>query len=97
MAPKRKASGEASNPALKKTKPSEPENPPMHSLREIFAHMTLKALDLGLGNALEHLGSRKLQIATMCSGTEAPILALNEIQEGRHFISYVAIVNLPPN
>lgn len=32
---------------------------------------------------LDHLNGRKLRVATMCSGTESPILALNLVSEGK--------------
>ena len=57
--------------------------PPLHSLEEIFAHMARKALGLGLGHVLSQLGNRPLRVATMCSGTEAPLLALEMIQTGK--------------
>ncbi|CAG7963452.1 unnamed protein product [Penicillium olsonii] len=56
--------------------------PPLHSLEEIFAHMARKALGLGLEHVLSQLGNRPLRVATMCSGTEAPLLALEMIQTG---------------
>ncbi|MCJ1389784.1 hypothetical protein MMC18_002641 [Xylographa bjoerkii] len=63
---------------------------PMHDIAEIFADLTGKALATGLSDALKHLGSQKLKVATMCSGTESPILALRMIREhlmasGHHF------------
>ncbi|MCJ1382603.1 hypothetical protein MMC17_005716 [Xylographa soralifera] len=54
---------------------------PMHDIAEIFAGLTGKALATGLSDALKHLGSHRLKVATMCSGTESPILALRMIQE----------------
>ncbi|MCJ1397910.1 hypothetical protein MMC11_001106 [Xylographa trunciseda] len=54
---------------------------PMHDIAEIFASLTGKALATGLSDALGHLGSKKLKVATMCSGTESPILALRMIRE----------------
>ncbi|KAJ5788714.1 hypothetical protein N7457_003704 [Penicillium paradoxum] len=56
--------------------------PPLHRLGDIFADMASKALELGFGNVLSQLGSRPLRVATMCSGTEAPLLALELIQTG---------------
>ena len=52
---------------------------PMHDISKIFADMTQKALDAGFKDVLKSLGNRKLRVATMCSGTEAPILFLNEL------------------
>ncbi|MCJ1434818.1 hypothetical protein MMC27_004188 [Xylographa pallens] len=54
---------------------------PMHDIAEIFAGLTGKALATGLSDALKHLGSHRLKVATMCSGTESPILALRMVQE----------------
>jgi hypothetical protein len=49
---------------------------PLHNIKEIFDDIAEKADSLGFGNVLSHLGSRKLRVATMCSGTESPLLAL---------------------
>lgn len=57
--------------------------PPLHTLREIFADMASKAMEIGLEQVLIRLGSRPLRVATMCSGTEAPLLALELIQKGK--------------
>ncbi|CAI7647065.1 unnamed protein product [Penicillium viridicatum] len=56
--------------------------PPLHTLTEIFADMASNALKMGFGHVLSRLGSRPLRVATMCSGTEAPLLALELIQTG---------------
>ncbi|OQE11510.1 hypothetical protein PENVUL_c002G04166 [Penicillium vulpinum] len=56
--------------------------PPLHTLTEIFADMASKALEMGFEHVLIRLGSRPLRVATMCSGTEAPLLALELIQTG---------------
>lgn len=57
--------------------------PPLHRLADIFADMASKALELGFEHVLSRLGSRPLRVATMCSGTEAPLLALELIQTGK--------------
>ncbi|KOS41539.1 hypothetical protein ACN38_g7593 [Penicillium nordicum] len=56
--------------------------PPLHTLTEIFADMASNALKMGFEHVLRRLGSRPLRVATMCSGTEAPLLALELIQTG---------------
>lgn len=48
--------------------------PPLHKLDEIFAHMVSQQADK-LAGLFQDLG-RPLRVATMCSGTESPILAL---------------------
>ena len=58
--------------------------PPLHTLTEIFSDMASKALEIGFENVLIRLGSRPLRVATMCSGTEAPLLALELIQAGKY-------------
>jgi hypothetical protein len=55
--------------------------PPMHDLGEIFEDITKNALNKGLRAALGHLAGKKLRIATMCSGTESPVLALDLIRD----------------
>ncbi|MCJ1285663.1 hypothetical protein MMC26_005004 [Xylographa opegraphella] len=54
---------------------------PMHEIADIFAALTGKALETGFSDALVHLGSHRLKVATMCSGTESPILALQMVQD----------------
>jgi hypothetical protein len=40
-------------------------------------------MPLGLKEVLDLLGNRPLNIATMCSGTEAPILFLREANQSK--------------
>ncbi|KAJ5353028.1 hypothetical protein N7452_002002 [Penicillium brevicompactum] len=56
--------------------------PPLFELEEIFADMASKAQRLGFAPVLDALNGRPLRVATMCSGTEAPLLALEMIQSG---------------
>lgn len=53
--------------------------PPMHSLDDIYASMTSHAMANGLGGFLGHM-DRPLRVATVCSGTESPLLALEMVQ-----------------
>jgi site-specific DNA-cytosine methylase len=46
-----------------------------------MSDMTTKAVQLGLCEALKTLGERPIRVATMCSGTESPLLALDEISK----------------
>lgn len=55
--------------------------PPMSSITDIFTDITKKALSLNLEDVLDHMGSRPLRVATMCSGTESPLLALEMIRD----------------
>jgi hypothetical protein len=55
---------------------------PIHKIPDIFADMAENAMKVGLADFLKHLNGRKLKVATMCSGTESPILALNLFSEG---------------
>ncbi|KAF2759990.1 hypothetical protein EJ05DRAFT_475012 [Pseudovirgaria hyperparasitica] len=57
----------------------DPTLPPLSKIDDIFIDITDKALTLGLSDVLKFLGGRPLRVATMCSGTEAPMLALNLI------------------
>lgn len=54
---------------------------PMNNIDEIFADLTINALGRGLGNFLEGFGTRKLKIATLCSGTESPVLAMMMVSD----------------
>ncbi|KAK4540354.1 hypothetical protein LTR36_009311 [Oleoguttula mirabilis] len=59
----------------------DPNLPPLHDIDDIFRDVTTRALTLGLDKALDHLRSRPLRVATMCSGTESPLLALQTVHE----------------
>jgi site-specific DNA-cytosine methylase/SNF2 family DNA or RNA helicase len=56
--------------------------PPLHKVEDIFSDITDKALGFGLQSAVDDLKARKrpFRVATMCSGTESPLLALRMIQ-----------------
>ncbi|ORY22614.1 hypothetical protein BCR39DRAFT_551149, partial [Naematelia encephala] len=51
--------------------------PPMHDVEAMFAHLVSRVPDLV--KLVRRLNGRKLRVATMCSGTESPLLALNMI------------------
>ena len=55
---------------------------PLSKIDEIFVDMTERACKLGFKKVVDHLKTRKLRVATMCSGTESPILALQLISDG---------------
>jgi hypothetical protein len=58
--------------------------PPMSNIHDIFADLTKNALGRGLREFLEALGSGQLKVATLCSGTESPLLALQMIGDSEH-------------
>ncbi|CAG8396624.1 unnamed protein product [Penicillium salamii] len=62
--------------------------PPLHVLEDIFADMVSNAMRLGLKDVLLQLGHRSLRVATVCSGTEAPLLALEMVQKGKSEIDF---------
>lgn len=55
--------------------------PPLAHIEDIFLDITKKALAQGLDQAIGHLKGGALKIGTMCSGTEAPLLALRLVQQ----------------
>ena len=57
--------------------------PPIHDITDIFDDMTRNAVRLGLRGPLGHLADYKLKVATMCSGTESPLLALQLISDSK--------------
>jgi len=61
-----------------KKKAEEGEYPPIHSLPDIFLDLVKRAPNLEL--LAKTLQDRPLRIATMCSGTESPILAWRLIE-----------------
>ena len=62
--------------------------PPLSNLEDIYADMATKSLVLGFKKALVVMGNFKPRIATMCSGTESPILALTMFGDGRCILRF---------
>lgn len=59
--------------------------PPISDLSGIFPDLSRKAMTMdGSENLQTHLHERVINVATMCSGTEAPLLALNMICSGEY-------------
>ena len=57
--------------------------PPLSNLQDIFEDIALKVSKEGLlEQLLGRIGQREIRIGTICSGTESPILALNEFCSG---------------
>lgn len=58
--------------------------PPLCDIGEIFDDITQKAITMSpFTYFLNRLGGRELNVATMCSGTESPLLALRLIADGQ--------------
>ncbi len=56
--------------------------PPLMNIDKIFQDMTSRAFtNLGLERVLKRLGDSPFRVATMCSGTESPLLALRMIRD----------------
>lgn len=81
-------------PSLQKEKPewiALPDQPkethlwhtlkPITSLPEAFEDLTSRAMKNGLRQVLSSLAGRAIRVATMCSGTESPIVALELIRD----------------
>ena len=54
---------------------------PLREIPEFFQDMVEKNIT-ELGDFVQHMNGRKFVVATMCSGTESPILALQETAAG---------------
>ncbi|KAF2853893.1 hypothetical protein T440DRAFT_515377 [Plenodomus tracheiphilus IPT5] len=65
--------------------------PPLNNVKDCFSDLSTKSVSLGLGTALEKLGSIQIKVATMCSGTESPLLALSEISRALQKAGYPTI------
>lgn len=63
----------------------DPTLPPIHNLKDIFDDITRRAIQLGLVDFLTYMGSRKLRVVTMCSGTESPLLALEMVGKSTYY------------
>ncbi|CAL1714237.1 unnamed protein product [Somion occarium] len=55
-----------------------PDLPPISSIPSIFSDMVKRFPQIK--SVVEHLNGRKMRVATMCSGTESPLLALDLIR-----------------
>lgn len=53
--------------------------PPIHDIPTIFSDLVSRIPKIG--DVAQHVSGRKLRVATMCSGTESPLLALELIQK----------------
>ena len=62
------------------------EYPPLHNLREIFYDLAQSACALGFRDVTDHLKNRPLRVATMCSGSDAPIYGLMYLQDALQFL-----------
>ncbi len=59
--------------------------PPLSDLPAIFDDLVSRALEkTSLAEAMKVLPQKRINVATMCSGTESPLLALNMIQNSKH-------------
>ncbi|KAF9466118.1 hypothetical protein BDZ94DRAFT_1188147 [Collybia nuda] len=56
--------------------------PPIHDIPAIFSDLVSRVS--GIRDVASHVAGRKLRVATMCSGTESPLLALELIQKSIH-------------
>lgn len=56
--------------------------PPLDTIHQIIVDLVIAAGKLGLFGATADLKGLTLRIATMCSGTESPLVALQLISEG---------------
>jgi hypothetical protein len=77
---------------MKGTKSSAPDTsnlPPIHDIPAIFSDLVSRIPKIK--DVAEHVAGRKVRVATMCSGTESPLLALELIQKSiqeQHNISF---------
>ena len=56
--------------------------PPLNTIEDAFIDMAAKAMQLGISDVLKELNGRHINVATMCSGTESPLLALDLLSKG---------------
>lgn len=56
---------------------------PLSTVEEWFADLSSNIKKLGFKRFIDHLNGRALRVATMCSGTESPILALKMISDSK--------------
>lgn len=64
--------------ASKNTGSESSDLPPIHDIAAIFSDMVVRTPEMK--SVAKHLRGRPLRVATMCSGTESPLLALELIR-----------------
>ncbi|CCM02539.1 uncharacterized protein FIBRA_04641 [Fibroporia radiculosa] len=72
---------EVERPTVNATKGAAPDSsdlPPIHEIPLIFSDLVRRVPEIKA--VAEHLEGRKMRVATMCSGTESPLLALELIR-----------------
>ena len=58
--------------------------PPLSNLKDIFQHMGKNAMEkLKFKTVTDALRGREVRVATICSGTESPLLAMAQIDSGK--------------
>ena len=68
--------------AGKASAPDSSDLPPINQIPDMFLDMVSRVPQIK--GVVEHVQGRKLRVATMCSGTESPLLALELIQKSIH-------------
>ena len=63
----------------KRASPADSNLPPISSIPAIFTDLVSRIPDIT--KVAERIKGRKLRVATMCSGTESPLLALEMVQD----------------
>ena len=71
--------GSTSAAVDKRASPAESNLPPISSIPGIFTDIVSRVPEIT--KVAERIKGRKLRVATMCSGTESPLLALEMIQD----------------
>lgn len=82
---KQQASKPTKDPVLgwKADRSTNGDLPPIHDLPDIFTDLAHKSIkDRTTKKMLKCLANRDIRVATMCSGTESPLLALEMIFDG---------------
>jgi hypothetical protein len=64
---------------VKSSAPDNSDLPPIHDIPAIFSDLVSRIPKIK--DVAEHVAGRKVRVATMCSGTESPLLALELIQK----------------
>lgn len=86
---------QASSQTVSKSQPEykdklDSKKPPLSNIEEIFNDLVKNAFKYGFRDAIETLREvcPTIKIATMCSGTESPLLAVTETERGRFNTKY---------
>ena len=82
---KKQATATGEQPKARKAHQVDESLPPLSSLDDIFDDIVGNAMEVSpVMEAMESFIGKSIRVATMCSGTESPLLAMAKMQKREH-------------